>query len=236
LKRYWLIAVACIAIIFAVYAYLKFSNSPTDYEKWETSSIEGTSKDDIKILIDINEKTLYLVKDNQTIKKYPVAIGKPDTPSPVGDFAIIKKDRWGEGFGTAWLGLNVPWGTYGIHGTLSPDSIGHAASHGCIRMRNSDVNDLYKRVKVGTPVKIMNGIYGLLGNGYRILSPGDRGGDVYLVQSRLKDLGFYKGSIDGIYGTELEKALNKFQESKRLPITNRVNEKMYKELGLMLFE
>ena len=43
-----------------------------------------------------------------------------------------------------WLGLNVPWGNFGIHGTLDPYSVGWASSHGCIRMNNNDDNNSFK--------------------------------------------------------------------------------------------
>lgn len=197
---------------------------------------DSGAHDDIKILIDINEKRLYAVSNDKIIKKYLIASGKPSTPSPLGDFTVIQKDRWGEGFGTAWFGLNVPWGIYGIHGTTNPGSIGRAASHGCIRMRNRDINDLYKIVKIGTPVKIVGGPYGLMGNGFRLMLPGDRGSDVLVVQKRLKELGFYGGSLDGIYGTGMERALNRFQKSKNLPITNKIGDKLYAEMGIVLME
>lgn len=51
--------------------------------------------------------------------------------------------------------MNVKWGNYGIHGTNKPWSIGQRQSGGCIRMLNKDVIDLYSRVDVGTPVKII---------------------------------------------------------------------------------
>jgi hypothetical protein len=44
---------------------------------------------------------------------------------------------------------------YGIHGTNRPKSIGTAASHGCIRMRNQDVEDLFARVEVGDAVELL---------------------------------------------------------------------------------
>jgi len=188
------------------------------------------------LLVDISEKMLYAVLDGKIVKKYPVAIGKPDTPSPLGDFIIIRKDKWGEGFGTSWLGLDVPWGMYGIHGTTMPGSIGRAASHGCIRMKNKDINDLYKIVEVGTPVKIMGGLYGMMGNGYRILLPGDRGADVLTVQKRLKELGYFNGTPNGIYGGNTLKALYKFEESRNLPLKNNIEKTLYEQLGIILFE
>jgi hypothetical protein len=54
--------------------------------------------------------------------------------------------------GTRWLGLSRP--RYGIHGTNAPRSIGHAASHGCIRLRNRDVERLFTMLQVGDAVKI----------------------------------------------------------------------------------
>jgi lipoprotein-anchoring transpeptidase ErfK/SrfK len=54
--------------------------------------------------------------------------------------------------GTRWLGLNRKG--YGIHGTNNPRSIGKRASHGCVRMRNRDVEDLFARVAVGDVVEL----------------------------------------------------------------------------------
>ena len=51
--------------------------------------------------------------------------------------------------------LTLSGGEYAIHGTNRPDTIGTAASFGCIRMFNRDVVDLYERVEVGTPVVVM---------------------------------------------------------------------------------
>ena len=56
--------------------------------------------------------------------------------------------------GARVLGLG-PGGEYAIHGTNDPASIGRFVSFGCIRMHNSDVIDLYARVKIGTPVVVM---------------------------------------------------------------------------------
>jgi hypothetical protein len=54
--------------------------------------------------------------------------------------------------GTRWLGLSQP--RYGIHGTNAPGSIGHAASHGCIRLRNHDMERLFTMLRVGDSVEI----------------------------------------------------------------------------------
>lgn len=232
MKKNNLLLIITIIIIFCcLFFVLNYNNSIFLYI--DNKNINSAS---VSILIDVNAKRLYVAYNKEIIKDYPVAVGLPDTPTPLGNFTIIQKDRWGEGFGSAWLGLNVPWGQYGIHGTTMPESIGYAASSGCIRMNNIDIDDLYKMISIGTPVKISGGIYGLFGNGFRYIIPGDRGADVLFVENKLRELGFYTGVIDGIYSTELERAINKFQESENLEITNIVDSSLYERLGIRLFE
>lgn len=189
-----------------------------------------------KILIDAEEARLFLLEDNKLMKSYPIAIGKYSTPSPLGYFKIVSKSIWGGGFGTRWMGLNVPWGSYGIHGTNRPGSVGWAASHGCFRMRNNDVEELYSMVQVGTPVVVYGGQYGLMGDGYRNLSPGDRGSHVLAVQEKLKQMGYYKGKLDGIYGRGMEDAVLKFKLDNGLTYNKNIDETTYISLGLKLFE
>ena len=119
--------------------------------------------------------TLTLWKDLEVAAQYPVAVGSPDYPTPDGLFSIqnmqvdppwnVPNSDWaGDLAGTTvpggspdnpllarWLGVSGP---VGIHGTSSVYSLGSAASHGCIRMSESDVIALYDQVDVGTPVYI----------------------------------------------------------------------------------
>lgn len=83
----------------------------------------ANSKESISILVDISEERLYLIdtEKNIILKKYTVASGKPETPSPVGTWKVTCTAKWSGGFGTRWIGLNVPWGIYGIHGTNKPE-------------------------------------------------------------------------------------------------------------------
>lgn len=191
---------------------------------------------DVVIVIDVDEKLLYATSDGKVIKKYPVATGRPDSPTPLGDFQVVGKGKWGEGFGTSWMGLNVPWGNYGIHGTNNPNSIGYSVSSGCIRMRNRDVNELYKMVRIGTPVKIISGYYGLMGHGYKVIKSGDRGSDVQVVQKKLKEQGYYNGILDGVYGPGMERAIRKFEADKSLPITYDIGPQLFMNLGIILIE
>jgi len=188
------------------------------------------------ILIEIDEKKLYLSKDGQLIKKYPIASGMRNMPSPIGTWKIKDKGKWGKDFGGYWMGLDVPWGTYGIHGTTREESIGRAASHGCIRMFNKDIRELYNIVPLDTLVIISNGPFGPFGKGFRNLKPGDRGADVLAVQERLKKLRYFEGNASGIYGEDLKNAVHRFQADKNLEVKNTITREDYDAMGFIEFE
>jgi len=121
-----------------------------------------------KLVVSIPDRKIALIENGRVVKVYQVAVGAAHTPSPNGTFHIasrVMKPTWyqpgkvvGPGpanpLGTRWMGLGFKG--YGIHGTNRPDSIGKAASHGCIRMRISDVEDLFERVQVGDEVDLLN--------------------------------------------------------------------------------
>ena len=193
-------------------------------------------KKSIVILIDLTASKMEVFQDGNVIKIYPVSGGKASTPSPIGTFSIISKDTWGEGFGGRWMGLNVPWGKYGIHGTIYPGLIGSNCSKGCIRMKNSDIAELYKMASYGTKVIIYGGPYGRFGEYLRTIKPGFRGSDVYEVQRLLKEKGYFKGYTDGIYGEGLKYSIHKFQKDYKLPISDNIGYSFYKKLGVVLIE
>jgi L,D-transpeptidase catalytic domain len=121
-----------------------------------------------RILVSIPDRKLVLLDGGHVLKIYDVAVGTPSTPSPVGEFHIVAhvaNPTWyghhkvipagpHNPVGTRWMGLSVKG--YGIHGTNAPGSIGKAASHGCIRMRNRDVEELFALVGVGVPVDLID--------------------------------------------------------------------------------
>ncbi|MCR2043357.1 L,D-transpeptidase family protein [Anaerosalibacter massiliensis] len=204
-----------------------------------SSDVYLTEKEpNLSILIEVDRKALYLIDmdENKVIKKYPVATGKPDSPTPLGTFKIVEKAAWGGGFGSRWMGLNVPWGKYGIHGTNKPGSIGYNASQGCIRMRNEDVKELYSMVKHETLVTLTSGEYDPFGYGLRTLRPGDRGADVAEVQKRLKSKGYYEGSIDGVYGDGMKVALINFLKDNNMSITDNIGYNVYEKLGIIIMD
>ena len=107
------------------------------------------------ILITESARQLTLFNGNNPIHQYPIGIGKSATPTPLGDYEIaLKHMNPGGMLGTRWLGLNLD--SYGIHGTNQPWLIGSMVSHGCIRMLNNNVEELFTLVNVGIPVYIRN--------------------------------------------------------------------------------
>ena len=119
-----------------------------------------------KVVVSIPHRKLALIEDGQVRKVYPVAVGSTTTPSPTGAFQVKtrltnptyyhpgKVIPAGESnpLGTRWIGLSTKG--YGIHGTNAEDSIGKAASHGCIRMHRKDLEELFASVQVGDQVEI----------------------------------------------------------------------------------
>ncbi|NLP27893.1 MAG: L,D-transpeptidase [Clostridia bacterium] len=107
-----------------------------------------------EIVVNTNKFLLSLFKDGKLFKNYPIAIGKPSTPTPKGTFTIVNKaHNPGGPFGARWLGLSIKG--YGIHGTNDPSSIDKAVSNGCIRTYNDNIIELYNTVPIGTTVRIL---------------------------------------------------------------------------------
>jgi lipoprotein-anchoring transpeptidase ErfK/SrfK len=119
-----------------------------------------------RIVVSIPDRKLAVVENGHVVQTYDVSVGAPNSPSPVGTFTIINRvtnpTYYHPGkmiapgsqnpVGTRWIGLNQKG--YGIHGTDEPDSIGFAKSHGCIRLRNADIERLFKRVRTGDVVEL----------------------------------------------------------------------------------
>ncbi len=119
------------------------------------------------IVLNLPSRTLEFFAGGSLVKTYPVAVGKPSTPSPLGNFVIFEKEvdpwwfppRTGEvvpsgphnPLGYRWMGFAS---LYGIHGTNAPWAIGLAVSNGCIRMHEADVEELYEVAPYGTPVRV----------------------------------------------------------------------------------
>jgi len=202
------------------------------------ASVLKKQERDLAILVDLVDERLYLIdkENNLILKNYRIASGKRDSPSPIGTWTVVSMGKWSGGFGTRWIGLNVPWGKYGIHGTNNPHSIGSEASHGCIRMFNRDVEELYEYVCNGMTVVICACPYGAFEKGLVTLKPGDRGSAIYEVQRQMKQKGYYPGSLDGIYGEGMKKYVIKFRVDNKLKLSHDIDREFYERLGVIFME
>jgi hypothetical protein len=232
---------AVVCLLFLAAAFLAFAVPAVSGRamtgRTARSTVSGPSKETYSILIVLEENRLYLLEGGRPFKTYRCATGKSETPSPTGNFKIIRKAHWGEGFGGYWLGIDCPWGTYGIHGTTRPDTIGFHASHGCIRMFNRDCEELYRLVPLYTQVVIAAGCYGPFTYGFRPVRPHLYGQDVFVMQKRLKELGYYKGALSGRYDSYgFKTAVHLFQKDNGLPVSDIVDEKTASALGFVWME
>src|SRR5580765_95135 len=119
-----------------------------------------------KVVVSIPHRKLALLEDGKVKKVYPVAVGAQQSPTPAGTFAVktrlVEPTYYHPGkvipagannpLGTRWIGLSTKG--YGIHGTNVESSVGQAASHGCIRMHRTDLEELFAEVEVGDQVEI----------------------------------------------------------------------------------
>jgi len=120
------------------------------------------------ILVDKSQNTLILKTDEEILKTYVVATGANNS-TPVGTFKIVNKlmnPTWFKAgavvpagspeniLGSRWLGFELAG--YGIHGTTDPSSLGKQVTQGCVRMANSEVEELYIIVPAGTEVTIVD--------------------------------------------------------------------------------
>jgi lipoprotein-anchoring transpeptidase ErfK/SrfK len=118
------------------------------------------------VLISIPDRKLAVIADGNVLATFSAAVGAEVSPSPTGEFQIVSRvsnptyyrpgtvipSGKDNPVGTRWVGLSQKG--YGIHGTNAPRSVGHAASHGCIRLRNRDMERLFTMVRVGDVVEI----------------------------------------------------------------------------------
>lgn len=122
-----------------------------------------------EIVVSIPDRKLALLENGEVLRIYNVAVGAINSPSPAGTFnitirlenptyyhpGVVIEPGPRNPLGTRWIGLDIKG--FGIHGTNAPSSIGKAASHGCIRMRREDLEELFNMVRVGDSVRIVAG-------------------------------------------------------------------------------
>lgn len=123
------------------------------------------------------QKRVWLYNGADLVATYEIAIGTPGHPTPAGDFKVVNKRKnptwvnpapngWGAGMpARIGPGPTNPLGTRAVdisasgirfHGTNNRDSVGTAASHGCMRMLKEDVEVFFEQIDVGARVIIVN--------------------------------------------------------------------------------
>lgn len=127
----------------------------------------------LRLEISRSKRRVTLYQGEGVVKSYAIAVGKPGWETPLGTWRVqqkLRNPRWihpltGESvkggdpenpLGRHWIGFWTNGRNWiGFHGTPNPESVGKAASHGCVRMYNQDVEELFQKVGLGTPVKVI---------------------------------------------------------------------------------
>lgn len=123
----------------------------------------------VQVIVDLSDRQVYLYKGTEQIGSYAVAIGKDGWETPTGRFQVLDMQvdpHWqhpitrtdippgpGNPLGSRWVAfLPMEDGVIGFHGTFQTELIGQAVSHGCIRMRNADIEAMYQHLALGVPI------------------------------------------------------------------------------------
>ena len=143
---------------------------PNSSTGWVQGDQVKTLVNPYRIVVSASKHQLTLYRDGKTlVDQFTVGIGRDQYPTPGGVFYIkelLKPPDPNGAYGPYAYGLSGfttvkelanfdgGEGTIGIHGTNDPSSIGNSVSHGCVRMRNTDITTLAKILPLGTPVDI----------------------------------------------------------------------------------
>jgi lipoprotein-anchoring transpeptidase ErfK/SrfK len=134
-------------------------------QAWIAAAATRQRATDLSLHVDRSRRELTLRRRGRVLRRLPVAVGRPDTPTPTGRFAVtdrLRSERADSPYGCCAIALSghqtelLPGWPGGdrlaIHGTPSPETIGRAASLGCLRASTRDMRALMRVVPLGTPV------------------------------------------------------------------------------------
>lgn len=139
---------------------------------------ERRAPPDVEVRVSVRRRAVRVYEGGRLVASYPATVGSSQFPNPRGAWRVASQVyapdyRYDERYlrtgqrsphalrippgpnnivGLVWLGLDKPG--YGLHGTDEPETIGQAASHGCVRLTNWDAERLARRVGIGTRVLI----------------------------------------------------------------------------------
>ncbi len=150
------------------------STSESDPSKSDDFNSE-TEPQTLRLEVQLKRRRVVLYQGETVVKSYPIAIGRPGWETPKGTYKVLQKLK-----NPTWIhplkkGVSIPAGDpenplgrhwigfwtdgknwIGFHGTPNPASVGRAASHGCIRMYNKDIEEMYQKVSLGDQVKVVD--------------------------------------------------------------------------------
>jgi lipoprotein-anchoring transpeptidase ErfK/SrfK len=140
---------------------------PNGTKGWVRKKDVSVRRNDYYVTVDRSKRRLTVYRSGRAIVRQPVGLGRSVLPTPRGLYYIVellKQPNPNGPYGPYAFGLsgfsNVLYsfgggpGQIGLHGTNDPASIGHNASHGCIRLRNAVITKLARMLPLGTPVRI----------------------------------------------------------------------------------
>lgn len=148
------------------YYYVMLPVRPNGAKGWIKKTDVSTYRTPYRIVISISERRLAVYEGDLLIIAANIAIGKPATPTPTGEFyaywvrstSARQKAGWGDYvIGLSGFGNNSTYGEgrIGIHGTDNSSSIGTPASAGCVRVSNQVIQQMKSTIYLGTPVTIV---------------------------------------------------------------------------------
>lgn len=157
-------------------AAIKSSPPPSIWQKAVKNTAQAPVPEPVaepnRLEIDLSSRTVSFYQENIRKITYPVAIGRAGWETPAGQFRVLQmleKPTWINPFtdavvpggtpdnplGSHWIGFwtnGRDW--IGFHGTPNPGSVGQAVSHGCVRMHNAHIDQLFYQVGLGTQVLV----------------------------------------------------------------------------------
>ncbi|WOD37894.1 L,D-transpeptidase [Nodosilinea sp. E11] len=154
---------------------------PEPAQAWVNPSVADTAlamapppqTEEVRLEIHLGQREVWVYQGTTITKRYPIGIGRAGWETPTGTFQVRQmreNPTWISPFtneripsgdarnplGTRWIGFWTDGNNWiGFHGTRNPSTVGRNASHGCIHMHSTDLEDLYRQVKLGTSVTVV---------------------------------------------------------------------------------
>jgi lipoprotein-anchoring transpeptidase ErfK/SrfK len=127
----------------------------------------------MRVEVHLSQRQVVLYRGKVAVKRYEIGVGRPGWETPTGTFRVLQMKRnptWINPFTNEavpagdprnplqgyWIGFWTDGNNWvGFHGTLDSNTVGKAASHGCLHMHRVDLQDLFSRIRLGTPIIVV---------------------------------------------------------------------------------